>query len=111
MADVARLLALAIVTQVGAKLDSVIEDQVSMLCCFVDDMEDMKATLESMEAPLEDAEKRSIKEEVRLWLKRLKNAALYISDRRLQADRWKGMFASKHNNATNYWLLPKRTTL
>jgi hypothetical protein len=81
MADVAGLLASAIVTQVGAKLGSVIEDQVSMLCCFEDDMEDMKATLESMEAALEDAEKRSIKEkEVRLWLKRLKNAALDISD-------------------------------
>lgn len=82
MADVAGLLASAIVTQVGAKLGSVIGDQVSMLCCFEDDMEDMKATLESMEAVLEDAEKkRSIKEEeVRLWLKRLNNAALDISD-------------------------------
>ncbi|XP_066323953.1 putative disease resistance protein RGA4 [Miscanthus floridulus] len=80
MVDVAGLLASAIVTQVGAKLGSVIGDQVSMLCCFEDDMEDMKATLESMEATLEDAEKRSIKEEVWLWLKRLKNAALDISD-------------------------------
>ncbi|OEL30314.1 hypothetical protein BAE44_0008667 [Dichanthelium oligosanthes] len=52
-----------------------------MLCCFEDDMEDMKETLETVGATLEDAEKRSIKEkEVQLWLKRLKNAALDISD-------------------------------
>ncbi|CAL5007166.1 unnamed protein product [Urochloa decumbens] len=81
MADVAGLLASAIITQVGAKLGSIIGDQVSMICCFEDDMEDMKDTLETVGATLEDAEKRSIKEkEVRLWLKRLKNAALDISD-------------------------------
>ncbi|CAO2189056.1 unnamed protein product [Urochloa humidicola] len=81
MADVAGLLASAIVTQVGAKLGSIIGDQVSMLCCFEDDMEDMKDTLETVGATLEDAEKRSIREkEVRLWLKRLKDAALDISD-------------------------------
>ncbi|PUZ50843.1 hypothetical protein GQ55_6G097000 [Panicum hallii var. hallii] len=81
MADVAGLLASAIVTQVGSKLGSVIGDQVSMLCCFEDDMVDMKETLETIGATMEDAEKRSIKEkEVQLWLKRLKNAALDISD-------------------------------
>jgi hypothetical protein len=79
--DVAGLLASAIVTQVGSKLGSVIGDQVSMLCCFEDDMVDMKETLETIGATMEDAEKRSIKEkEVQLWLKRLKNAALDISD-------------------------------
>ncbi|XP_025821443.1 putative disease resistance protein RGA1 isoform X2 [Panicum hallii] len=52
-----------------------------MLCCFEDDMVDMKETLETIGATMEDAEKRSIKEkEVQLWLKRLKNAALDISD-------------------------------
>lgn len=81
MADVVGLFVSAIVTQVGVKLGSAITDQVTMLCCFKDDMKYMKYTLETIEARLEDAEKRSIKEkEVRLWLKRLKNAALDISD-------------------------------
>jgi hypothetical protein len=82
MADVAAgLLASAIIGQVGAKIGSAIGDQVSMLCCFKDDMEDMKETLKAIGATMKDAEKRSIKEEeVRLWMKRLKNAALDISD-------------------------------
>jgi len=62
MADVAGLLASAIVTQVGSKLGSAMGDQVSMLCSFEDDMVDMKETLETIGATMEDAEKRSIKE-------------------------------------------------
>ena len=41
----------------------------------------MNSTLESISAALQDAERRSVKEKlVQLWLKRLKNAALDISD-------------------------------
>ncbi|KAM3245347.1 hypothetical protein ACQJBY_056586 [Aegilops geniculata] len=51
-----------------------------MLCSFKDDLKDMKDTLQYMEAALKDAERRSVTEElVRLWLKRLKNAAYDIS--------------------------------
>jgi hypothetical protein len=81
MADAVGLLASAIVSQVGAKLGSAIGDQVTMLCSFKDDLEDMKETLLSLAEVLKDAERRSIKEmSVRLWLKRLKNAAYDISD-------------------------------
>ncbi|CAL4997866.1 unnamed protein product [Urochloa decumbens] len=81
MADAVGLLASAIVTQVGEKLGSVIVDQVTMFCSFKDDMEDMKEMLESMGAALKDAGRRSVREEsVKLWLKRLKNAAYHISD-------------------------------
>jgi hypothetical protein len=37
-------------------------DQVSLLCSFEDDMVDMKETLETIGATMEDAEKWSIKE-------------------------------------------------
>ncbi|XP_062195225.1 putative disease resistance protein RGA1 [Phragmites australis] len=81
MADVVGLLASAIVTQVGAELGSAIGDQVTILCNVKDDMEDMKETLLSMAAVLKDAERRSVREQaVRLWLKRLKDAAYNISD-------------------------------
>uniref|UniRef100_A0ACD5UK55 Uncharacterized protein n=1 Tax=Avena sativa TaxID=4498 RepID=A0ACD5UK55_AVESA len=80
MAHVAGLLTSAVVSAVGAKLGSAIGDEVTMLCSLKDDLKDMKDTLEYMEAALKDAERRSVKEElVRLWLKRLKNAAYDIS--------------------------------
>ncbi|XP_044955343.1 putative disease resistance protein RGA1 [Hordeum vulgare subsp. vulgare] len=80
MAHVAGLLASAVVSAVGNKLGSAIGDEVTMLWSFKDDLKDMKDTLESMEAVLKDAERRSVKEElVRLWLNRLKHAAYDIS--------------------------------
>ncbi|KAI4983191.1 hypothetical protein ZWY2020_023683 [Hordeum vulgare] len=80
MAHVAGLLASAVVSAVGNKLGSAIGDEVTMLWSFKDDLKDMKDTLESMEAALKDAERRSVKEElVRLWLNRLKHAAYDIS--------------------------------
>ncbi|KAF0912141.1 hypothetical protein E2562_013031 [Oryza meyeriana var. granulata] len=78
MEDVVGLLASAIVTQVVGKASSAMGDQVMLLCNYKDDL---KETLKSMEAVLKDAEGRSVKDEhVRLWLKRLKNVALDISD-------------------------------
>ncbi|VAI51710.1 unnamed protein product [Triticum turgidum subsp. durum] len=80
MAHVAGLLASAVVSAVGNKLGSAIGDEVTMLCSFKDDLQDMKDTLEYMEAALKDAEKRSVTEElVRVWLNRLKHAAYDIS--------------------------------
>ncbi|KAF7087078.1 hypothetical protein CFC21_090298 [Triticum aestivum] len=80
MSHVAGLLASAVVSAVGNKLGSAIGDEVTMLWSFKDDLKDMKDTLEYMEAALKDAERRSVSEElVRLWLKRLKNAAYDIS--------------------------------
>ncbi|XP_044415586.1 putative disease resistance protein At1g50180 [Triticum aestivum] len=80
MSHVASLLASAVIPAVCNKLGSVIGDEVTMLCSFKNDLKDLKDTLEYMEAALKDAERRSVTEElVRLWLKRLKNAAYDIS--------------------------------
>ncbi|CAL4888786.1 unnamed protein product [Urochloa decumbens] len=81
MAGVAGLLTSAIVKMVGDKLGSTIGQQANLVWNFSCELQYMKETLESMEAVLKDAERRSIWEDsVRLWLKRLKNAALDISD-------------------------------
>ena len=64
-----------------AKLASAVGDQVMMQWKLKDNLEEMKDALESMAAVLNDAERRSIREQsVLLWLKRLKNAAYDISD-------------------------------
>ncbi|CAN6221583.1 unnamed protein product [Urochloa humidicola] len=63
------------------KLASAIKEQANLLWNFGNDLEEMKLVLESISAALQDAERRSVKEQlVQLWLKRLKNAALDISD-------------------------------
>ncbi|GJN09747.1 hypothetical protein PR202_ga27778 [Eleusine coracana subsp. coracana] len=81
MAGVTALLTSAAVKMAGDKLGSVIGGQVNLFWNFSNNLEDMKDTLESMAAVLKDAERRSVREEsVRLWLKRLKHAALEISD-------------------------------
>jgi hypothetical protein len=64
-----------------AKLGSAPAQQVSLLWNFSKDLEVMKDVLETISAALQDAERQSVKEAVvRLWLKRLKDAALDISD-------------------------------
>lgn len=81
MATIGGLLASAIVKVASDKLGSFIAKQASLVWNVKKHMEDMKDTLETMAATLQDAEKQSIKDaEVRLWLKRLKNAAYDISD-------------------------------
>ncbi|KAL6842299.1 hypothetical protein ACP4OV_027947 [Aristida adscensionis] len=75
------LITSAVVKIAGEKLGSAMAEQASLLWSFSDDLRYMKETLETIEAVLKDAEKRSIKEmQLRLWLKRLKNAALDICD-------------------------------
>ncbi|CAN6214194.1 unnamed protein product [Urochloa humidicola] len=71
----------AIVGIAKDKLASAIKEQANLLWNFGNDLEEMKSVLESISAALQDAERRSVKETlVQLWLKRLKNAALDISD-------------------------------
>ncbi|WVZ50136.1 hypothetical protein U9M48_001422 [Paspalum notatum var. saurae] len=78
---VAGLLTSAFVGIAKDKLGSAIAQQANLLWNFDGDLEDMMDTLETISAVLEDAEKRSVRESsVRLWLKRLKDAALDISD-------------------------------
>jgi ABC-type transporter Mla subunit MlaD len=82
MAEVlAGLLTSTVVDIAKDKLASAIKEQANLLRNFGDDLEGMNLVLESISAALQDAERRSAKEKlVQLWLKRLKNAALDISD-------------------------------
>ncbi|KAK3124201.1 hypothetical protein QOZ80_7BG0583260 [Eleusine coracana subsp. coracana] len=78
---VAGLIASAAVKISSDKLCSALSEQAGLLWNFRKDLEDMKDTMESIAAVLKDAEKQSVKNEsVRVWLKRLKHAALDISD-------------------------------
>jgi hypothetical protein len=80
-ATVAGLLASAFVGIAKDMLSSAIAGQAALLCNFGVDLEDMEDMLEDISAVLEDAERRSIKEKlVQLWLKRLKNVSIDISD-------------------------------
>jgi hypothetical protein len=75
------LLTSAIVGIARDKLASAIAGQANLLWNFGGDLEDMNSVLESISAALQDAERRSATEKVvQLWLKRLKHAALDISD-------------------------------
>ncbi|CAO2200288.1 unnamed protein product [Urochloa humidicola] len=82
MAEVlAGLLTSAVVGIAKDKLASAIKEPTNLLRNFSDDLEDMNSVLESISAALHDAERRSAKEKmVQLWLKRLKHAAMDISD-------------------------------
>jgi methyl-accepting chemotaxis protein len=78
---VAGLLTSGIVKIAVDKLSSALKEQANLAWNFNDNVEDMKNTMESMVAVFKDAEKQSVKNEsARLWLKRLKHAALRISD-------------------------------
>lgn len=78
---VAGSLASAFVDVAKDKLRSILAGPASLLWNSGNDMEDMNDVLETISAVLEDAESRSVKEKlVRLWLKRLKDVALDISD-------------------------------
>ena len=81
MAELGGMIASAILKVVGQQIGSVIEGQITLQKNFTEDMKKMKKTLDSVEALLKDAEKRSIRDEsVRLWLKQLKDAMYAISD-------------------------------
>ena len=79
--EVAALLASGFVSIAKDKLGSAIAEQASLLWNFGVELEDMMDVFETISAVLEDAERRSVKEKlVQLWLKRLKDVALDISD-------------------------------
>ncbi|WVZ59887.1 hypothetical protein U9M48_009976 [Paspalum notatum var. saurae] len=81
MAEVAGLLASPLVKIAVDKLGSAIGEQANLLCGFRSYLEKMKDTMDSISAVLNDAERRSVTDEsVRLWLKRLKNAAYDMCD-------------------------------
>uniref|UniRef100_A0A0D9WES7 NB-ARC domain-containing protein n=1 Tax=Leersia perrieri TaxID=77586 RepID=A0A0D9WES7_9ORYZ len=81
MAAVGEVLASIVLREVARKLGSAAGDQITAQWNFTKELDGMRMTLESVRALLRDAERRSAREEaVRLWLKRLKNAAYDISD-------------------------------
>ena len=83
MAELGGLLASAILKVVCQKIGLAIGDRIKLQENFIDDLEGMKMTLDSVSALLNDAERRSIQEEaVRLWLRRLKNAMYSIDGMR-----------------------------
>ncbi|EAY80354.1 hypothetical protein OsI_35526 [Oryza sativa Indica Group] len=81
VAEVGGMLASAVLKVATQKLGAAIAGRVMLQWNFDKDLEGMKATLESVDAVLRDAERRSIRDAaVRLWLRRLKDAAYDISD-------------------------------
>jgi enamine deaminase RidA (YjgF/YER057c/UK114 family) len=81
MAELGGMLAAAILKVVGAQIGSAIGGQITLQKNFDEDLKKMKMALESVDAVLEDAERRSITDKsTRLWLKRLKDVMYVISD-------------------------------
>ena len=75
------MLAAAILKVVADQIGSAIGGQIKLMKNFDKDLKKMKMALESVDAVLEDAEKRSITDKsTLLWLKRLKDVMYAISD-------------------------------
>uniref|UniRef100_A0ACD6A3E4 Uncharacterized protein n=1 Tax=Avena sativa TaxID=4498 RepID=A0ACD6A3E4_AVESA len=81
MVVVGGMLASAIIKLVIGQIGSAIGGEIKLHKNMKKDLENMKMTLESVEAVLSDAERRSVTDNsALLWLKRLKNAMYDISD-------------------------------
>ncbi|KAM0884054.1 hypothetical protein ACQ4PT_031275 [Festuca glaucescens] len=81
MAEVGGMLAPAVIKVVIKQIGSAIGGEIKLHWNMKKDLEKMKMTLESVEAVLSDAERRSLTENSSLmWLKRLKDAMHDISD-------------------------------
>uniref|UniRef100_A0ACD5W908 Uncharacterized protein n=2 Tax=Avena sativa TaxID=4498 RepID=A0ACD5W908_AVESA len=81
MAAVGGMLASAVIKVVIGQIASAIEDEIKLHKNMKKDLLNMRMTLESVEAVLSDAERRSVTDKsALLWLKRLKDAMYDISD-------------------------------
>jgi hypothetical protein len=81
MAELGGMLAAAILKVVGDQIGSAIGGQIKLQKNFDEDLKKMKKALESVEAMLEDAGRRSITDKATLLcLKRLKDVMYAISD-------------------------------
>lgn len=81
MALVGGMLASALLKVVTQQITAAIGGQIKLHLNFDSDLKKMKMALESVEAVLKDAERRSIQDaSVRLWLRRLTDAMYGISD-------------------------------
>uniref|UniRef100_J3N6T6 Disease resistance N-terminal domain-containing protein n=1 Tax=Oryza brachyantha TaxID=4533 RepID=J3N6T6_ORYBR len=80
MAELGSMLASAVVSMLKKQIGSAIGGQITLQMDLSKDLRRMAMTLESVEAVLRDAERRSVGDAaVRLWLKRLEDAAYDIS--------------------------------
>ncbi|XP_073355568.1 putative disease resistance protein RGA1 [Aegilops tauschii subsp. strangulata] len=80
MAHVGGVIASAILGVVSKQIMSAIKGQIKLQWNFASDLQKMRSSLQTVEALLEDAERRSITDlAVRLWLGRLKDAMYEIS--------------------------------
>jgi hypothetical protein len=81
MAEIGGMLAAAVVKAAYGKVAAAAGDLVAQQRMFRRDIEYMRDALESIEALMGDAERRSIEEKsVQLWLNRLTTASYDISD-------------------------------
>uniref|UniRef100_A0ACD5TCY0 Uncharacterized protein n=1 Tax=Avena sativa TaxID=4498 RepID=A0ACD5TCY0_AVESA len=81
MAELGGMLAAAILKVVGDQIGSAIGGQITLQNNFDEDLKKMKMALDSVDAVLKAAERRSITDEpTLLWLKRLKDFMYAISD-------------------------------
>ncbi|KAF7068844.1 hypothetical protein CFC21_074563 [Triticum aestivum] len=81
MAHVGGIIASAIISVVSKQIMSAINGQIKLQWNFVNDLQKMRSSLETVEALLKDAETQSITDPaVRLWLGRLKDTMYEISD-------------------------------
>nr|ACS49659.1 NBS-LRR disease resistance protein family-2 [Oryza ridleyi] len=81
MAELGGMVASAVLSMVKRQISSAIGGQMTLQMDLSKDLTKMKMALQSVEAVLHDAERRSIDDvAVRLWLKRLKDVAYDISD-------------------------------
>ena len=85
MVGVGEMLAGAVIKEVVSKLPALLQASVhgplKRIKGFKEDLDVMNMTLQSIQAVIADAEKRSINDEsARLWLKRLKEVAYEITD-------------------------------
>ena len=81
MAHVGGVIASAILAVVSKQIMSAIKGQIKLQWNFVSDLQKMRSSLQTVEALLEDAERRSITDSsALLWVNRLKAAMYDISD-------------------------------
>jgi hypothetical protein len=81
MAALGGMLASAVIKVLIGQIASAIRGEIKLHKSIKKDLQNMKMTLESVEAVLSDAERRSITDNsALLWLKRLKDAMHDISD-------------------------------
>jgi hypothetical protein len=81
MAEIGGMLATAVVKAAFGKVAAAAGDRVAQHRRFGKDIQYMRDALESIEALMEDAERRSVEDKsVQLWLSRLTTASYDISD-------------------------------